>query len=73
MLFCIAKDFKVKKHLTESKTSNIQIIIEPIVTHASETLVLTKKDEALISTWGRKSRKENFWASKRKKYVEDKK
>jgi hypothetical protein len=32
-----------------------------------------KKGEALISTWEKKIIRKIFWASKRKKYVEDRK
>jgi hypothetical protein len=44
-LFCITKDFKVKKSISsrKAKLTIYKTIIKPIVTYASETWVLTKK------------------------------
>jgi hypothetical protein len=45
---------KSKRISRKAKLAIYKTIIEPVVTYASETWVLTKKDEALISTWERK-------------------
>jgi hypothetical protein len=45
---------KSKSISRKEKLAIYKTIIKPIVTYASDTWVLTKKDEALISKWERK-------------------
>jgi hypothetical protein len=45
---------KSKSISQKAKLAIYKTIIKPVVTYASEAWVLTKKDEALISTWERK-------------------
>jgi hypothetical protein len=54
LLFALQRILKSKSISRKAKLAIYKTIIKPIVIHASETWVLTKKDEALISTWQRK-------------------
>jgi hypothetical protein len=57
----LGKILKSKSISRKAKLAIYKTIIKPIVTYASETRVLTKKDEALISTWERKVLRRIFW------------
>jgi hypothetical protein len=52
--FALQRILKSKSISRKAKLAIYKTIIKPIVTYASETWVLTKKDEALISTRERK-------------------
>jgi hypothetical protein len=52
--FALQRILKSKSYSQKTKLAIYKTIIRPIVTYASETWVLTKKDEALIGTWERK-------------------
>jgi hypothetical protein len=59
--FALQRILMSKTISRKAKLAIYKTIIKSIVTYASETWVLTKKDEALISTWERKVLTQIFW------------